>query len=583
MRIDLRLTHPAWQFRETPHGLLRWRGFPDSVAALEAAFAEALAIPNASAPNRGSPGNSTPNDATRDGAGPGGAIPNSTVFGAVAGHWCALLETPTGVLASQDRLRSWPLFIAARADGDNNGDLTVTDDIAVARDTAGSPARDGEAALEFLNLGYVTGGDTLFEGVTQLQAGEWRWWGGRRAPSGAAEDGDRAIGGGILPILRHADPGVEGETALDRAFDTALDTVFDRVLDRIGDRQVVIPLSGGLDSRLLAIAMRDRGHERVLNFTYGTGRTREVGISEEVAHSLDQPWEFVQYTPEEIREAWASPEAGSFIRESYAGASLPHIQDWYAVAQLQQRGLLDDDAVFLPGHTVVGNTHDEAELADPAPMSRAQLTRVIVGHHATIRPDRDALLASPRFLAKLDAFYDRMRYAGTPLDRLDAMEGWNIQERQTKYINHSVRAYEHFGYEWALPMLDRELFEAWETFGLAVAQDREWYRRYVNRRYAAATGHDIATFEGFAAANVSRSNRDRVRAVLSLLGLLGRVERGIKARAVANHPMGFQSFTGDTTPQELHRFIMRGGDPMGIYTERFLDDSWNPHARVFGD
>lgn len=536
MGIDVLLNSNDWHHQAWGDGTLHWRGAPDTVDGLRAELSQALET----------------------------GIGSPTCAG---GHWTAVFESGDSVVVAQDPIRSWPLFIAE----DANGSHTVTDTIDTARTSAGSHGRDEPAALEFLHLGYVTGPDTLFTGVSQVQAGEWLLLDGQT----------RTRLTPVLGLRPHASPGLSSPVVLDAAFDAALEIAFDRLFERIGDRQVVIPLSGGLDSRLLAVALRERGHDNVVNFTYGVGRTREVAISEEVATALGQRWEFIEYSNAEIRAAWKSPAAAAFIRDSYAGASLPHIQDWYPVAELQRRDLITDDAVFLPGHTIVGNMHDEDILQLQSPVSRGALTEVLLNHHATIRPGNNALLRSNRFAAKLQAFLTDIGYDGTPESRLDALESWNVLERQTKYINNSMRGYEHFGYEWALPMLDRELLEVWASFDLSVAQDREWYRGYVNRRYSAASGGAIPTFEAFAAANVSKQNRDRVKTMLRSLGALGLVERRLVAQAYAQHPMGFQEFVGETSPSEVRRFILRGGLPMGIYSERFLDDSWNQHTGIF--
>lgn len=539
MEFHVQLIQSGWKSKESARGRVHWRGHPDSLELLEAALVSAL---DSQATN---------------------------TFERIAGHWCAVLETPTGYVLAQDRIRSWPLFVAA---GRNDSTL-ITDEIANARTFTGPQGRNEDSAIEFLNLGYVAGGDTLFPGITQIQAGEWR----RLSKS---RQGDISV---ILPSIMHRAPGIHHERELDARFTESLDTAFDRLFNRIGNRQVVIPLSGGLDSRLLAIAMHDRGHRNVLNFTYGVGKTNEVAISEEVASKLGQPWVFIQYTPEEIREAWAQPAAGEFIRNSYAGASLPHIQDWYAVGKLRESGAISEDAVFLAGHTIVGNMHDESILFRTDEVSTPEIVELLVQHHATIQPSAKDLIGSPRFIRKLEELLLRVGYDGTPNERLNAIEYWNVIERQTKYINHSMRTYEHFGYEWALPMLDLELFDCWNSFDLSIAQDREWYRRYVDRRYAAITGDKIATFEAFAAANVSQSNRDRLKSVLRALGVLQRIEREITARAVSSHPMALQAFVGPTTPQELNRFVRRGGSPMGIYARRFLDDTWNPHTNLFSE
>lgn len=529
--LDVRLTKYDWRARDLASGgRLRWTGHPSSPEELCAAVE----------------------------SGDGDAISR------IGGHWAAIHERDGDIVLIQDSVRSFPVFYSF------DGTPTISDDIEVARAAAGHPDRSSGAVDEFLHLGYVTGADTLFTGISQVQMGE-------RVTLDSNAVRERAF----ARTIAHDSPGITDEALLDERFDAALGTALDRAFEWIGDRQVVLPLSGGLDSRLLAVLLAQRGVGNVLNFTYGVGETREVGISRTVSESLGQRWEFVGYTPDELRRAWASPEAAEFIRDSYAGASLPHVQDWYAITRLRERGLLSDDAVFLPGHTIVGNMHDERVLDEPGTVSRERLLDLLVHHHSSIRPRSEALLKNAGFLEKAAGFLDRVGYDGSPVSRLDALEGWNLMERQTKYINHSMRGYEHFGYAWALPMLDVELYDVWDAFDLSVAKDRAWYARYVARRYAAAVGAELDTFQGFAAANVSQSNRDLAKSVLRAVGLLNRAEREVVARSVANHPMGFQALVGPTTPAELRRYVLKGGTPMGVWAERFLDDTWNPGTGIF--
>lgn len=542
MQIDVHVTSPEWHRQETAHGTLTWRGFPTSVDELAATLASFAA------------GHNTP------------------AIAEITGHWSAILETNSGVVAAQDVLRSWPIFVV-----ECGADRTLlTEDIEAAtraRSVAvGSDAvpLDASSVDEFLNLGYVTGEDTLFEGITQVQSFEARFLPVAGSPSSY-----------IHPLPRHDVPGVADDEAADALFSQGLEAVLDRMFSALGEHQIVLPLSGGLDSRLLAVALKDRGYENVVAFTYGVAETAEVRISREVAEAVGYRWEFIQFTPEEIREAWATPEAGDFIRESYAGSALPHVQDWYALRELKRRRLIEDDAIFLPGHTVVGAMHNEEVMDYPDLVSRDEITELILEHHSSIRPGAHALLNNDRFIEKLDRFFDQVEYNGTRGDRLMALEYWNLLERQTKYINNSVRAYEHFGYRWALPMYDKECFGAWFRLSDDYTLDREWYRRFVNRRYEATTGQKISTFEGFAAANIAQSKRDKVKAVLRVLGVLTFVERRIRAQAVANHPMAFNEFIGTATAKDLQRYVMRGGGPLGLYAEQFIADTWNPHVKLF--
>lgn len=548
-RFELHLTRPEW--RPLPQGSPGWvLGSPGSDAALEAALAE-TGQPQLTAVDQ-IPGHFAAITA-REGvlSTNAAAHPGSRSFSA-----------PELVLA-QDPIRSFPLFY-----GRDAADVWhVSDSVLELRNQVPDRGVDDSAAFEFLHSGYVTGAETLHPGILQVQAGEIVTLSEHPGPEGS-----------LYRLHRYSGANLTDDAEVDQTFSQALDASMGRLLTRLDGRQVVIPLSGGLDSRLLSIYLKDAGYDNVVNFTYGTGMTREAGISKTVAGALSQPWLFLETEPERIRNEWARPETAEFIRESYAGASLPHIQDWLAVKDLRDRELVEEDAVFLPGHTIVGNMHDEHILDVPGSMSRDRMLEVLYHHHYRLQPDTSAVPNNPRLRSKMDAHLDAIDYDGSPLSRLVAAEFWNVRERQTKYINNSMRGYEHFGFDWALPMLDTEVYRVWGDYAPEITQDRAWYRRYVNRRYASATGSEIGTFE---ATNVSDARRGTAKRLLSAVGLLGTAERAFSARTVSRHPMAFNWFIGEMSQPRLSFEIMRGGTPMGVFTRLFLEDRWNAHTHLF--
>ena len=88
-----------------------------------------------------------------------------------------------------------------------------------------------------------------------------------------------------------------------------------------------------------------------------------------------------------MRQAWQA-EGGAFIRNAWAGASLPHYQDWYALRELTSTGVLPAGTVILPGHTIVGNLHGQ-ELLDPkTPMSRKDWVELLAHQHLTCKASK---------------------------------------------------------------------------------------------------------------------------------------------------------------------------------------------------
>lgn len=448
-------------------------------------------------------------------------------FRALRGAWARIAKSDAGITLTQDPIRSFPLFYAVeRRDG--TAAVTVSDEIRTILEHTGKGEVDPTGAEEFRAFGFVTGARTLHYGIRQVQAGE-----------SVTIRPDGRIESSFYRSLRYTGENVHDYREVDHRFQSALDETTDALLSRLDGRQLVVPLSGGLDSRLLAVELHNRGYENVVNFTYGVGEAAETSVSRSVSQALGQRWEFMPYSAERIRRLWSDESTVAFLYDGYAGASLPHIQDWLAVHDMREREIIDADAVFLPGHTVVGNVHDAGVFDEPGSVSPEQITRIILNKNARLQPDSyRRMLASDEIRTKMRTLFDRISYDGSPDARLRAIEYWNFLERQTKYINNSMRGYEHFGYDWALPMLESPVIDAWATFAPQITRDRDWYTAFVNTKYAIATGTALPTFEPTA---LKTSTRDRMKRALRAFGVLELAERVASARASAHHPMAFST------------------------------------------
>ena len=70
-------------------------------------------------------------------------------------------------------------------------------------------------------------------------------------------------------------------------------SIFKETLRRVGDKQIVIPLSAGNDSRLVASCLKFLGAENVLCYSYGNRNSFEVKTAEKVAFKLGFKWHFI--------------------------------------------------------------------------------------------------------------------------------------------------------------------------------------------------------------------------------------------------------------------------------------------------
>ena len=389
-------------------------------------------------------------------------------LGVLNGSFAVVLHTPSVVLAAVDRVRSIPLYY-----GQQGHLCMVSDDARKVRDFVAAQSTSMLASYEFLLLGYVTGGDTLFPSVRQLQAGEV-------VRMGAVSEGSGFSTHRYYRFL-HKDLWSAPAEELFPILDSIFARAFERLAQSSRGQTLVIPLSGGLDSRLISVMLKRLGMENVICFSYGRPGNRESRISRDVASTLGYPWHFVPYT----RTAWAtwfhSEERKAFYRYCDGLSSLPVIQDWPAIWDMKKQGLIPENSVFVPGHTgdFLSGKHIPRGIQDHGAVGRDRLVNEILkkhyvlwdwhAHQNTLRPE-----LAKRIYAQLEGLS-----AETAEEAASAFEAWEWQERQAKFIINSVRAYEFWGYGWRLPFWDSEVMDFWSRVPLVLRRQQSLYVKYL--------------------------------------------------------------------------------------------------------
>ena len=111
--------------------------------------------------------------------------------------------------------------------------------------------------------------------------------------------------------------------------------------------------------------------------TRTASRLSQSDRSRSVARRLGIPWLFVKYDRAKWARWYATSEGITYQRFADGFSSVAHMQDWPAVWELQRRGEIPDDAVFVPGHALdfLGGSHIPAHLTRPSPGRGRSRTR----------------------------------------------------------------------------------------------------------------------------------------------------------------------------------------------------------------
>lgn len=387
------------------------------------------------------------------------------------GFYSFIVQQDNVIYASVDHVRSYPLFYAVV-----NDELYLSDSAEWIREELNNKEMDSLFRQEFLHAGFVSGRDTLCPEIKQLQAGE-----------------ALKFENGILELIRHyeyfhCEPQGYNEKSLLKELYEVLEKSILNLISHANGRQIVVPLSGGYDSRLLVTMLKEIGYDNIIAFTYGVKANKEAQYSKIVAETLGIDWFLVEYTPELWEKAWSSSERYDFQIMASNYVSLPHPQDWLAVKLIKERNLVDEDAIFTPGHGIdflSGCDLPTYVFDTNSTYTTDSLYKEILTSYYMQVPITDNL-SYKNFIQRIS---DKLKTSSsilTSVEYADYFENWVWQEQETKYICNSVRVYEFFGYDWWMPLCDKALFDYFSALPLAL-RNHDWYQSFVRDLFARYT------------------------------------------------------------------------------------------------
>lgn len=374
-----------------------------------------------------------------------------------------------GTVAAVDHIRSRPLFISSKADN-----FTITDNAEQAREFADVQERNPENTEEFKLTGYVTGRNTLFDPLKQLQAGEC------------------VIVGESIEWIRYyryiptADSTLDA-TQLMAGVEQCTKAAIGRLIEYANGRQIVIPLSGGYDSRSIALLLHQFQYPNMVTFSFGRPNCKEARISKLVAQALDLPWHFVSYSNKQWQQWIQTEQFKHYVQKIHSHVSVPTVQVWPAVWQLLKNKILAPNCIVVPGHTgdFISGGHVSKGLLSCVGNPVECVIRAIINNHYRLRP-----LSGAQLLKWQKNLTTQINFlVGDSTSRLPAslFEEWDWQERQAKYIANSNRYYDSFGLDWWMPLWDKEVTDLWSTVPYEYKYHQQLWIDFVKSLWQATT------------------------------------------------------------------------------------------------
>ena len=379
-----------------------------------------------------------------------------------------LIETKDHIIAWVDHIRSWPLFFTK-----HNDEFIISNNARLVQKKAGLTDTDRNSCLEFAMSGYVSGGITLLKNLTCLQPGEFLIWNKKEKS---------------LTLTRYYQyiPDMTDDTQTreenKKILGTILDDLIKKIIKNANGRPIWIPLSGGLDSRIILCKLHEHGYKNLHTFTYGPRFNFESKIAKQVAKTLNVPWHFISSSKAKIRKYFLSNERKEFWNSTDGLKAIPSMREFSALMALWERNLVTDDAIFINGQSgdyITGNHISQKWMSDknfvPEDLFQILLTKHYDLWQTLKTPDNIHAIKS-RIETMLPKDW-KTQSSGIEMATLE--EIWEYDARQICLVANGQKSYDYFGYDWEMPLWEKALVDFCETLPLDQKIGQNLYKEYL--------------------------------------------------------------------------------------------------------
>tara|TARA_A100001011_G_scaffold221558_1_gene229520 strand:- start:4125 stop:5762 length:1638 start_codon:yes stop_codon:yes gene_type:complete len=246
--------------------------------------------------------------------------------------------------------------------------------------------------------------------------------------------------------------------------------IFKKLILSLNGRQVVIPLSAGNDSRLVASILKFLNYKNVVCYSYGRKNSFEVLTASKVAKKLGFKWIFVPLYHRSEVAFYNSKEYKDYLRFSETYSSVPYVQSLSSIKFLKEKKIIDDNAIFINGNSgdFISGAHTNILKNSNYPNRgindrKVKILNSLIDKHYSLwgilKTEKSLRYLRNELWSEIKEFFDKKNRDSDH----KSFEYSEYINRQSKYVISGQRAYEFYGYIWRLPLWDDEYLLFWRT------------------------------------------------------------------------------------------------------------------------
>ena len=136
-----------------------------------------------------------------------------------------------------------------------------------------------------------------------------------------------------------------------KRLDEILNEVFIKIIRKNKNKKIFVPLSGGLDSRLVLSKLIELGAKNISSFSYGNPYNSDAMRAKRIANRLQVNWKFIDTTKENSELFYKSNIRSKYSLMASNFQSIPSYLDFQAIYLMKKKKIINHNSIIINGQT----------------------------------------------------------------------------------------------------------------------------------------------------------------------------------------------------------------------------------------
>ena len=388
-------------------------------------------------------------------------------FKSIKHYTSGTIETDELIIAWVDHIKSWPIFYTHTKER-----FLCSNNARRIQEKTNINKIDITSHIEMAMSGFISGKETIYKDLYALQPGEFFVFNKKKNTLTTSQYFR------YTPDFSNSRETKENQKDLNQI----LDTITREIIEKANGKTIWVPLSAGLDSRILLCKLHEHQYPHIQTFTYGPKYNFEALHAKRIAKTLNVPWRMITLPTKTIRKLFEDETRKEFWRYADHLKAIPCMREYSAISYLHNNKITKPGDIFLNGQSgdFITGGHIPDICFQTSDIDTKTLLETITDKHYDLWSSLKTKDNLKRIANKIGTLMPSDWQTKTnATDRAGQSEIWEYEARQICYVVNGQRIYEFFDFEWEMPLWDKRLIDFCETLSMADKHKQSLYKSYL--------------------------------------------------------------------------------------------------------